>query len=88
MTEFITQFVVVRPKPEYSTSIGKLLHVRAVRDSFVQTGFSVRPYFLDTGGESLTRFYIDYTSAGLLTVWLIRYGMLYPTVEFNPVMLD
>lgn len=88
MTDFITQFVTVRPKSEYSTSIGKLLHVRAVRDSFVQTGFSIRPYFLDSGTESLTRFYIDYTSAGLLTVWMIRYGMLYNDVLFTPVVLD
>lgn len=64
------------------------LPVPGLRESFSSMGFSIRSYFTDTGGDSRRHFYIDYTSAGRLTLWHLKYGSVYPGVVFADVVYE
>jgi len=57
-----------------------------LRRSFIDMGFSVRTYFLPSGNASRYLFYIDYTSVGHVTLWLLRHGNTYPDVVFTEVV--
>jgi hypothetical protein len=57
-----------------------------LRRSFIDMGFSIRTYFLPQGSASTLYFYVDYTSVGHITLWLLRYGATYPDVVFSEIV--
>lgn len=69
-------------------SVTKTSVVPEVSDSFISMGFNVRPYFTHRGTVSLWRFHVDYTSAGRLNLWYLKYGSVYPGVVFTEVVYE
>ena len=78
-------------EPELYTQLVRVTEassVLGVCDSFISMGFNVRPYFTDRGTISLWRFHVDYTSAGRLNLWYLKYGSVYPGVVFTEVVYE
>lgn len=70
-------------EPELYTqlvSVTGRIPVAGLRESFSTMDFSVRPYFTDSGIVSRRHFYVDYTSAGRINLWYLKYGSVYPGV--------
>lgn len=61
----------------------------AVRDSFKDCGFSIRPvYSSRTGAAMSRRFTADHKSAGALTYWELRSGLVrFPDVIVRETVL-
>lgn len=78
MTEPVYYTQMVRT-PSYSKNA-------QLRRSFTDMGFSIRTYFLPQGSASNLNFYVDYTSIGLVTLWMLRHGATYPDVVFTEVV--
>jgi hypothetical protein len=78
-------------EPELYTQLVRVTQVSSILpicDSFISMGFSVRPYFTDSGVVSRWRFYVDYTSAGRVDLWYLKYGSVYPGVVFTEVVYE
>jgi hypothetical protein len=60
-----------------------------VRDSFIQCGFSIRPsYSTRTGAALSSRFSVDHSSAGAVSYWELRSGLVrFPDVVVREVTL-
>lgn len=60
-----------------------------VRLSFIECGFSIRPvYSSRTGAAMSSRFTADHTSAGALTYWELRHGLVrFPEVTVRETVL-
>jgi hypothetical protein len=61
----------------------------AVRDSFIDCGFSIRPvYSIRTGAVLSSRFTVDHTSAGAVTYWELRCGLIrFPEVTVRETVV-
>lgn len=60
-----------------------------VRESFADCGFSIRPcYSIRTGFAMSSRFTVDHTSAGAVSYWELRSGLVrFPDVVVREVVL-
>lgn len=59
----------------------------AVRESFIQCGFSIRTQYGSTSGLPIAnRFTVDHASAGAVSYWELRSGLVrFPDVRVNEV---